>query len=69
MLFSSIAAVHGVALAAVRGRGTVDLDIIPVFAITGVLLDWPVGPSCRGVFRPFWRSGEGRCGQSSYLAW
>lgn len=36
MVFSSIAAVHGVALAAVRGRGTVDLDIIPVFAITGV---------------------------------
>lgn len=36
MLFSSIAAVHGVALAVVRGRGTVDLDIIPVFAITGV---------------------------------
>lgn len=36
MVFSSIAAVHGVALAVVRGRGTVDLDIIPVFAITGV---------------------------------
>ena len=36
MLFSSIATVHGVALAAVRGRGTLDLDIIPVFAITGV---------------------------------
>lgn len=36
MLFSSIATVHGIALAAVRGRGTVDLDIIPVFAITGV---------------------------------
>ena len=36
MLFSSIAVIHGIALAAVRGRGTVDLDIIPVFAITGV---------------------------------
>ena len=36
MLFSSITTVHGIALAAVRGRGTVDLDIIPVFAITGV---------------------------------
>lgn len=36
MVFSSIAAVHGVALAAVRGRGIVDLDIIPIFAITGV---------------------------------
>lgn len=36
MLFSSIAAIHGIALAAVRGRGTVDLDIIPVFAISGV---------------------------------
>lgn len=36
MVFSSIAAVHGVALAAVRGRGIVDLAIIPVFAITGV---------------------------------
>lgn len=35
MVFSSIAAVHGIALAAVRGRGIVDLDIIPVFAITG----------------------------------
>lgn len=36
MVFSSIAAVHGVALVVVRGRGIVDLDIIPVFAITGV---------------------------------
>lgn len=36
MVFSSIAAVHSVALAAVRGRGIVDLDIIPIFAITGV---------------------------------
>ena len=36
MLFSSIAVIHGIALAAVRGRPTVDLDIIPVFAITGV---------------------------------
>lgn len=36
MLFSSIAAVHGVALATLRGRGTVDLDVIPVFAISGV---------------------------------
>lgn len=36
MVFSSIAAVHSVALATVRGRETVDLDIIPVFAITGV---------------------------------
>lgn len=36
MIFSSIAAVHAVALAAVRGRGTVDLDIIPVYSLTGV---------------------------------
>ena len=36
MLFNSIAVVHSIALAAVSGRGTVDLDIIPVFAITGV---------------------------------
>ncbi|KAL8794279.1 MAG: hypothetical protein Q9195_003105 [Heterodermia aff. obscurata] len=36
MLFSSITAIHGIALASVRGRGTADLDIIPVFAITGV---------------------------------
>lgn len=35
MVFSSIAAVHGIALAAVRGGGIVDLDIIPIFAITG----------------------------------
>jgi hypothetical protein len=41
MIYSSIAAVHGVALASVRGRGTVDLDIIPIFAITGVgMLAW-----------------------------
>ena len=36
MLFSAISAIHGIALASARGRGTVDLDIIPVFAITGV---------------------------------
>ncbi|KDR78831.1 hypothetical protein GALMADRAFT_1272901 [Galerina marginata CBS 339.88] len=36
MIFSSIAAVHAVALASARGRETVDLDIIPVYSITGV---------------------------------
>ena len=36
MVYSSIASIHAVALASVRGRGTVDLDIIPAFAITGV---------------------------------
>ena len=36
MLFSSISAVHGFALAAVSGRGTMDLDIIPIFDITSV---------------------------------
>ena len=36
MIFSSITTVHAIALAAFRGRDTVDLDIIPVFAITGV---------------------------------
>ncbi|KAI9784708.1 MAG: hypothetical protein M1816_000773 [Peltula sp. TS41687] len=36
MLFSSVAAIHAVAIAAARGRATFDLDAIPVFAITGV---------------------------------
>ncbi|PPQ95734.1 hypothetical protein CVT26_015860 [Gymnopilus dilepis] len=36
MIFSSIAAVHAVALASARGRGTVDFDIVPVYSITGV---------------------------------
>lgn len=36
MIFSSIAAVHGVALASAKGRATVDLDIIPVYSITGM---------------------------------
>ena len=36
MLFSSIAVVHSIALVAVGGRETVDLDIIPVYSITGV---------------------------------
>ncbi|KAF8969170.1 hypothetical protein BDZ97DRAFT_1796378 [Flammula alnicola] len=38
MIFSSIAAVHAVGLASARGRGTVDLDIIPVYSITGVAM-------------------------------
>lgn len=36
MIFSSVAAVHGIALASVRERGMVDLDIIPVYCIVGV---------------------------------
>lgn len=36
MIFSSVTAVHAVALATTRGRRTVDLDIIPAFSITGV---------------------------------
>lgn len=36
MRFGSIAAVHTVALAAGRGYGAVDLDILPTFAITSV---------------------------------
>ncbi|KAH9481276.1 hypothetical protein JR316_0005798 [Psilocybe cubensis] len=36
MIFSSIAAVHALALDAAKGKATVDLDIIPVYAITGV---------------------------------
>lgn len=36
MLFSSVAAVHGTALYLVQEGDTVDLDIIPVFAITVV---------------------------------
>ena len=36
MIFSSKTTIHAIALAAVRDKGTVDLDIIPVFAITGV---------------------------------
>ncbi|KAF9477182.1 hypothetical protein BDN70DRAFT_922771 [Pholiota conissans] len=38
MIFSSITAVHTVALASTAGRGTVDLDIIPAYSITGVAM-------------------------------
>lgn len=35
MLFSSVAAIHAIALAASRDQGPVDLDVIPVYGITG----------------------------------
>ncbi|KAF8199740.1 hypothetical protein BJ912DRAFT_950176 [Pholiota molesta] len=38
MIFSSITAVHAMALASTAGRGTVDLDIIPAYSITGIAM-------------------------------